>query len=346
MKILNIYYAVNIKIQNILIHLGQNVYYYFFIPLIFFSLFLVISHFNNQNETRYLEVLTSIISIASITVAILITYMFTKIFDERNARIEYKKKVDTQAVKIHHLRQLLFRIRNAADLWTVDKYDLHQTMISKYPDLTYEEYNSFDYNEHEQIISDTNGLIGHAYLAMKGFADGDDSFLNYSELNDRNYTVDDISRYIEYQSTIYSFLEKYKNEPSIFDAKKVNKYWFSRIQEYFTKISGTELLVDSFKTQLIDLLTAFHEKIYQEHTYYNQFLTRAIPKVLTRIFGNIIVNVVLVILSLLLIVVNIDSIHSLACIIVAMFIVNIIDLVVIIYSGIVKELRIEERYTL
>lgn len=336
------------NLTQLLLFLGRNGYHLLILPFLVTIWFFFFNKYIDELTFKKNEVLTLIISISSITVAILITYLFNKVFSEKSTRIEYKKIVDKHSVNINHLRQLLFRIRNADQLWN----NVNHTIKTKYANLTLEIYrgedkkNKLTYDEFQLIDSDISGLLGQAYLAMKGFADGDESFLDYSEINARNYTLSDINRYEEYQSYIWSFLDEYSSNNTVFDPSQIQEYWYNSIAHCYKRITGNPLVRATFKEQIRDLMTFFNEKVFPIHYYYNKLLDNQFPKSFVEILVNILVNVIVVIISLILFVAEVKHVHIYGYFILSVFITNIIDIIKILYFGIRRELSIEERYSM
>lgn len=340
------------SIRKALIFTGIYRYYFLFIPYFVFLSFIIIKNFSNNESLNKKEILPLIISVASISSAIIITYLFTKLFTERTSRIEYKKKIDELNIIINFFRILMHRIRSEDKLWMVNKNSIRYTLDNKLNWLTLEIYRGennqlrLPYEKFEIINEQINGLIGQAYLAIKGFSDGDDSFTDYSDTNNRNYTLSDIIRYGNYQSIIWAYLDEYSNNDHIFNANEIHSMWFERMNEYYKKITNKKLKREKFKKQIKDLMTYFDENVFSKHYYFNTFLAQKFPVSFLRLFINIIINIVVLITSLLFFMINIPNEFTLLSILVSIFITNMLDLGIIILVSIPKELTINERYSI
>lgn len=335
-----------------IIYIGSNHYFFFIIPLIGVALFLTISLYQNNTVISKKEVLQQIISVSSISSAIIITYLFSKLFSERNLRVEYKKKVDELSIRINFFRILMYRLITEDSLWKVGQSSIRSVLNNKLNWLTFEIYrgddknNTLTYEEHETITTQINGWMGQAYLAMKGFSDGDDSFLKYNDTNNRNYSLNDVIRYDEYQSYIWSYLDEYSSNTAIFNAHEIHSMWFDRMDQYYRKITNTKLKRGKFKEQIKDLMTYFHENIFQKHYYFNTFLSKKFPVSFLRLFTNILVNAVTLIASLLFLLLEVPMETFLSNLLISIFITNMIDLIVILFKAIPQELKVEERYSI
>lgn len=340
------------SIKKVLIYMGAQYYFLFFLPVLFLLFFYYLYIYIDHDISNKKEILPLIISVTSISSAIIITYLFSKLFSERNSRIEYKKKVDELGIQINFFRILMYRLRIEDSLWLVNGKSIRYVFDNKLKWLTIEIYRGEDKNhrlsfdrlvEIEKLI---NGWMGQAYLAIKGFGDGDDSFLMYNDTNNRNYSLSDISRYDEYQSYVWSYLDEYSNNDSIFDANQIHNMWFERMDEYYRKITNDKLDRKTFKVQIKELMTYFHENIFKRHYYFNTVLSKKFPISYARLFINILVNVITLIISLVLFIIEISSEAILLSLLVSIFITNTIDLVVILIKAIPRELTIDERYAI
>src|SRR5690606_34727172 len=180
------------------------------------------------------------------------------------------KKVDELSIRINFFRILMYRLITEDSLWKVGQSSIRSVLNNKLNWLTFEIYrgddknNTLTYEEHETITTQINGWMGQAYLAMKGFSDGDDSFLKYNDTNNRNYRLNDVIRYDEYQSYIWSYLDEYSSNTAIFNAHESDSMRWDRKDQYYRKNTNPRLQRGELKVQIKDLIYYFHENNFQK----------------------------------------------------------------------------------
>ena len=63
-------------------------------PVVTFICFWIFVNYTNINEFKKEEILSTLISVISIIIAIVVTYLFSKVFAEKSIKIERKKEID------------------------------------------------------------------------------------------------------------------------------------------------------------------------------------------------------------------------------------------------------------
>ena len=105
---------------------------------------IILFSFTPINAFNKKELLNMLVSVISIIVAILVTYLFSKLFAEKSIRIERKKEIDEFSKKVTYLRRVAFQIRKMYSFWNHQEHKLKTIMDNKFPDLLYEEYRGYE----------------------------------------------------------------------------------------------------------------------------------------------------------------------------------------------------------
>ncbi|MDM1678955.1 hypothetical protein HX069_07265 [Myroides odoratimimus] len=283
-------------------------------------------------------------------VAIIVTYLFSKLFTEKNIRIDRKKEIDELSLKITYLRQISFYILSLHDFWKFkSNVNVKSKIDSKYPYLTYEIYKQVDsklenmsYEEWSKLNEDINGMSGQAYLALKGLQDGDHDFSMYSEIKPRNYSLTDIERYIEYSGSFWYFLDR--SDDSIVNFNNCNKYWLLKINELYFKIMNKKIDEDRYKQEIKEMFSRFDSVFFVKHYFFSRLNSDIFPYSYKSILINMFIFVLILVYSLVIYVVNIEMEIAVlsVTILLSFFISNTIDLIYITIYSIRQELNIKE----
>lgn len=311
---------------------------------------------NNTQEVEFnkKEILNILISIIAIIVAIIVTYLFSKLFAEKTIRIERKKEIDELSLKITLLRRMAHQIRINHEFWQFGDINVKSSIDYNYPNLSYEEYRGYDiigikkYTYDEIIIIDENiyGSTGQAYLALKGLEDNEDSFSFYSEINPKNYSLNDIARYKDYANAFWYMLDKSDNSTVNFDG--INSYWLNIISELYSKIKGKRIDDKNYKSQIKDLFAEFEEIYFNKHYYLTSLNSDIFPSTFMNSFINMLIFVFILIVSLFIYIINLSQLTSqlITILLISIFIANTVDLVLLTYKSIKGELKIDDVFKL
>ena len=296
------------------------------------------------------ETLTTIISVVSIILAIIITYLFSKLFAEKSIRVERKKEIDEFSKKITYLRRIAFHIRGMHDFWRYKQHNLKSKMDGKYSDLIYEEYRGheirgirqFTYEELVIINKEISGIDGQAYLALKGLEDNENSYSFFTEFNPQNYSLNDISRYKEYVGSFWYFLDN--SDKRVYDFNRVNRYYLDFIDELYFKITGNQINQNDYRQSIKELFEYFNSEIFEKHYFLNSLNTDVFPRIFRASFFNMLVFLFLLIFSVISCTIttslNFDYFSTL--ILLSLFVSNTFDLILITYQSIKSELNVDE----
>ena len=296
------------------------------------------------------EILSTIISVASIILAIIITYLFSKLFAEKSVRIERKKEIDEFSKKITYLRRIAFHIRGMYDFWRHEGHNLKSIMDNRYADLLYEEYRGsempgirqFSYEESARISEEIFGTDGQAYLALKALEDNENAYRMFSEFNPKNYSLDDIARYKEYAGSFWYFLDRSDRE--VYNFRRVNRYHLNSVDELYFKITGNQINQEDYRLSIKDLFSLYDSEIFEKHYFLNNLNSDTFPRVFRVSFFNMLIFLILLLLSVIFytitLSVNFDYLSSIFLL--SLFISNTLDLIVITFQSIKSELDVKD----
>jgi hypothetical protein len=311
---------------------------------------IVLFHFTPINSFDRKLLLDLLVSVNSVIVAITVAYLFSKLFSEKAIRVERKKEIDDLSKKITLLRRIAFRIRKMHDFWRYRDKDLKAIIDRKYPDLTYEEYRGIkgpqwrvlDYEEMVRIGEEIYGTDGQAYLALKGMEDSDDEYSFYVEFNPKNYSAEEISRYIDYSRSFMYFLEN--GDRVHYDFARVNRYHLDILADLYFKITGRNIDDSNFRKSLSDLFNSFEEVFFRKHYYLSRMNADVFPKVFRINFFNLLVFLVLLLSSIFLFTIDLSEVlgYRGTLFILSLFVSNAIDLIAITFVSIRSELDVND----
>lgn len=326
----------------------------FIYPISTFFCFWIFMKFSNPNNFDKKEILGILISVISIIIAIIVTYLFSKLFAEKTIKIERKKEIDLLSTKITYLRRIAFHIRGLHEFWKFDDVNIKSIVDHKYEELTYEEYRGYErkghrkftYEESTKISEDIYGTDGQAYLALKGLEDGENSFSFFTEFNPKNYSLDDIVRYKEYAGSFWYLLDGSSDD--IVNFRGCSRYWLQRIDELYYKILGKQIDTDNYKKDIKELLTEFDSVIFEKHYYLNSLNSTKLTDFYKKGLANMAIFLVTLIFAVFVFVLDLKNMISFlsTIILLSFFIANTIDLMIITIQSIKKELKIEEIYSI
>jgi len=299
-----------------------------------------------SNDFKGSEILNVLISVSSILVAIVVTFLFSKLFAENAVRIERKKEIDELSLKVTYLRRIAHHLRGLHEFWNFNGINAKSVIDNKYKDLHFEEYRAgtsrFSYEEWIKIDEEIYSTTGQAYLALKALEDGEDSFAFYSEINPKNYSLNDIGRYKEYAGSFWYMLNNSDNE--IVNFNGIHENWLSSVDELYYKITNKQIDKKKYKSQIKDLFSEFDNVIFEKHYYLTSLNSNTFPVIFKMTFLNMLIFVLIVITSLILYILNINGqLGRISIILTAStFIANTVDLILITLISIKSELNIKE----
>lgn len=323
-------------------------------PIITFACFWIFLNFTNIENFKKEEIFSTLISVISIIIAIIVTYLFSKLFAEKAIKIERKKEIDLLSIKITYLRRISFHIRGLHEFWKFKDINIKSIIDHKYKDFTYEEYRGYDlpghrkfsYEESTKISKEIWGTDGQAYLALKGLEDGENSYSFFGEFNPKNYSLKDIARYKEYAGSFWYFLDRSSDD--IVNFNGCSRYSLNNIDELYYKITGNQIDKDNYKNNIKDLLSEFDSVIFEKHYYLNSLNKGKLSEFYRNGLINMVAFLILLILSVFIFVLDLNNVTTFVSttIILSLFIANTIDLIIITTQSIKSELEIDEIFSI
>src|SRR5260221_7248607 len=207
-------------------------------------------------------VLGTIITSLGIIIAIVTTFIFSKIFSERNERIERKKLIDLYSRKLTSLRRLSHKIQTHTETLWLNTNPSEITRL--YPDLTLWTYRDGSYEKFKEISEKTNlgeGII-QAYLAARLLEGSRPLEYMLNPTYHKNYSLDEISTYREASIFIYSFLSDHQGDIRL---DHLHEYWATGLEEEVQKINSSKekLTIKSLYLVFNDAYTDYLVRLYQ-----------------------------------------------------------------------------------
>ena len=323
-------------------------------PIISFVSFAIFINFTNPENFDKIEILSILISVLSILVAIVVTYLFSKLFAEKSIKIERKKEIDILSIKVTYFRRIAFHIRSLHEFWRFNDVNIKSIVDHNYEDLTYEQYRGYDvpglpkftYEQSTQIDKDIYGNDGQAYLALKGLEDNDNRFSFFSEFNPKNYSLDDISRYKEYTNSFWYFLDR--SDDVIVSFNGLSNYWLNMITELYQKITGKGIDTDNYKKDIKELFGYFDTELFEKQFYLTSLNSNKMPVFFKKSLLNMVIFLALLICGLFVFVINLNQEFTFlsTTIILSFFVANTVDLIILTTQSIKSELDIKEIFSI
>lgn len=279
-------------------------------------------------------------SATSITVAILTTYFISKLFTEKQERIQRKMIIDDYSQMVTALRRISFFIRSDHSFWNQFS-DIKKTLDSdNYKGLSIETFRKADCEQYSQYKEEFDVEVAQAYLALKGLENNEpSSFEFYRSFKNQNYSSDELIRFKEYCSHIWCFLDDKKTILNSFEFQK-------EIQEEYFFITKKHSPDNSLIKDITALFTKFSEKILHQHHYYTKLNESKMPIQFYWISINLITYLLLTLATLMtyILPVNQDNKSFITLIFLSLFSANTIDLIIGLFSSVKKELTITDFY--
>ncbi len=279
------------------------------------------------------QILEILISTISITTAIIITFSFSKLFQEKQERITRKREIDKYFNLITSLRIIAFNIRTDNEFWSFSP-STKSGIDYKYPELTVEEFR----NNSQNYSSELGGeIIPQAYLSLRGL---DNSAQGILDINLKNYTLDELDRFINYCGHIHYFLDEQKENNHF---SRISSNRLTKIKEEFFNITKKQTSESTINLDIKNIFCDFYDNKLHECVSLVNLNKKELPIHFEWIMINFIIYLFLLISSLL-----VYSLTLCLCIkpnitlfLISFFIVNTIDLTYGLYVSIKKELIIE-----
>ena len=292
------------------------------------------------------SLLNLLISTISITLAILVTFFFSKLFAEKQERVQRKSTIDEYSQLVTALRRISFSIKSDHKFWSFSKT---KTALdsNNYINFTLEEFRSDNntYEQYSKYVEDLDGeIVPQAYLALRGLENNEPSdYEFYKSFKIQNYSLNEISNFKEYCQHVSYFLTEKKGQ---IDFNNVASLRINQIKRDFLLITKRTVTTADLRKELEGLYSEFSEKILPEIYYLSELNERTLPLHFTWLSINLVIYVIMIIVSVITYAMNLQtcqkSIIVLSSLII--FCINTVDLVVGLFISIKRELNIKDFY--
>lgn len=307
--------------------------------------------FDNQLQYKdYQSILTTILSTTGITVAIIVSFLFAKLFSEKDERIARKRLIDKESHKITAFRKICHFLKGSHEFWEPFG-NLKDKLDKKYSKLTLASYDSseIDYEKYSAFLNEVNfgESGGQAYVGLRDIEGNERSGIVYydSQLR-KNYSLDEIIQIHEASSRIWSFFDKYKTQ--MIDVSKISDLELKQIKKNIEYIYPDYEIDKLNNEKLAEMFDEFHEAISRKLFSLTQKNIGLFGKRFNLLLGNLVLFVLIVIAGVFLL-----SLNYLECkkifdiqVLISVFLIGVIDLLINVIMAIRKELTIDEFYEL
>ena len=125
---------------------------------------------------------------------------------------------------------------------------------------------------------------------------------------------------------------------------KENKHWLNFIEDLYFKILKRKIDKVNFRNDIKELFAYFENEIYDKFYYLTELNKKRIPFILELSMTNLFNYIIILMCSLFFLITNysLDFKFRITIILVSLFFSNTIDLILIIYVSLNKELEINE----
>lgn len=314
--------------------------------------FLILKTFfkNELVLSDYNEIIKTILTTTGVTVAIVITFLFSKLFSERNERIERKRLIDIESKKITAFRKICHFLKSSHEFWNPFG-NLKNKLDNKYKYLKLNDYDSekIEYERYRAFINEVNYGEGggQAYVGLREIEGNERSGLVYydSQLR-KNYSLNEISLINDASNRVWSFLDRNRGELIAFDAisegnrQEIEKNILLIHPEY--EADGVDI------AKLRNLFDEVHESITRKLFMLTQKNSRFLGRRFNLLLVDLAVFVFLIIGGIFIMSLDYSEFKKIYDfqVLITVFIIGVIDLLLNVVFAIRKELIIEDFYEL
>lgn len=312
----------------------------------FIILYILIEHKLSFKEYR--DILSIIISTTGVTIAIIVSFLLSKLFSEKEVRVERKRLIDKESHRITAFRKLCHFLRKSSVFWEPFG-NLKSKMDSKYKFLTLAHYDStgIDYIKYTEFLKEVNygELGGQAYVGLREIEGCESSDLAYidSQLR-KTYSLDEISLIHDASQRIWCFFDK--NKSKIVNINSMCKLDLMQIRKNIEIIYPHYNDEELDNSKFIGLFDDIHVNISSKLFTLSQQNEKFLGLRFNLLLGNLLLFVLIIVVGVLLMSINYNGNQKIFDIqvLISIFIVGIIDLIFNVFLVIKKELQIDEFY--
>lgn len=299
------------------------------------------------SSTDFEKVLSLLISTIGITVAIIISFLFSKLYSEKNERIERKRRIDFLSKKLTSLRKVVHFIRRSHEFWNHFNKNIKKFLDYKYKDFTLYDYDKMGYDNHKSFHDEVEfgELATQAYLGLKEIEGKVHSTIVFLDrLYRKNYTLDELAIIKDSCQRMWSFMDHYPGEFK--EVSTLSILETNPIKENL-KIIYPDFKEEDFNNKkLKQLFDDFADGFIREHYYLTSRNSVSFGKSFNSLLFDLVVFVSLIICGILIFSISLtaDLKLNFTNIIVAVFSATVIDLLANVILSIRKELKVTDFY--
>lgn len=302
----------------------------------------IVFRYTSHYDFEALPVLSLLVSVISIIIAIIITYLFSKLFAEKSERIQRKHLIDELSHKVTLFRKIAFNIKGMHRFWETCNNNPKGILDGKYKELTYYLYSALSYDDLTAIDEEVGGNL-QSYLALRGLENDETMYSFFAPFRPTNYSLEEIASFNEYAGSFWNFLDRSGDHIHF---NNVHSYWKRPVNLCFKEITGRNIDTDNYRREIKELFGDIQSEVFEKIFYLTKLNEKRLPKLFLSGLTNLLIFLVILVVSLIVFVVNPESINSYYTTItlVAFFVANTVDLVVIIWLALKTELMIKDFY--
>lgn len=322
-----------------------------YLVLLLLGMIILILFLNFQLKyDEYIDILPILLSTTGITIAIIISFIFTKLFTEKNERIERKRLIDLESKKVTAFRKICHFFKGSFEFWTTFG-NLKNKLDKKYINLSLKSYDSseIDYETYSAFCEEVNygELGGQAYVGLRLIEGKEYSDINYldSQLR-KNYTLKEIADINDASGRIWSFFDHYKRK--MVEIGTVSELQLNQIKKNILIIYPEYNIDNLDNVKLQNTFSDFQESTTRKLYYLTQKNSASFGKQFNLLLTNLSLFVIMIIVGVMILSLNYkESVKIFHLqIYISFFILLVIDLLVNVVQSIRNELIIEEFYEL
>lgn len=297
--------------------------------------------------SEFEKILSLLISTIGITVAIIISFLFSKLYSEKSERIVRKQKIDVLSKKFTALRKIAHFIRWSSPFWNHFDKNIKSNLDHKYKKMTLYHYDRMGYDNHKKFHEEVKfgELAAQAYLGLREIEGRVRSDFDFRDrLLRKNYSLDELISAKDACQRMWKFMDEYHGDfrevatlPSL---------------EKDPILENLKIIYPDFKTEDLNnnrikkLFDDFADGLIREQYILTQRNSISFGKSFNALLFNLIMFVLLIIGGVLVFSINIsiDLKLYITNIIVALFSATVIDLISNVIVSIRKELNVTDFY--
>jgi hypothetical protein len=302
---------------------------------------------NQIDATKTTSLISMLVTTIGVMSAIVITFLFGKMFSERTERITRKYKIDGLSKKLTSLRLFFYHLMSAHDFWIIENNNAKSTIDGEYSGYTWKKFDKLNTTERDQLGHNLKFPISvfGIYIAIKDLVGNKLPNKAYNESYRENYKTNELDEREKLFNHIWAyFQDPERNMPDFSSIDPVTKDQMLSC----LKSAGIELRSknDISIPTIVDILNFYPENYIKE--LYS--LTKRNKSTLLLPFKCLILDLIILIIILIICVffssVKNEYLCNLNCvsIVVPIFVCSTIDILINILCSIKRELTIDDFY--